>query len=379
MLRHSGYLGRTITATRRYSSLPAIKQHDPLHILFCGADEFSIYSLRALHKLHQTRPNKIASIDVLCRPDKRVGRGYKRTQSVPIKHVAAELGLTLHQHDSLKEWQAPTNMNLIVAVSFGLLVPGRLLSTAKYGGLNVHPSLLPRFRGPAPIQRMLLQNCTETGVTLQTMHPTRFDYGVILSQESTSIDKERRIDVIIDHLGSVGADLLSNGIESGAFIPPFPAPELPSSTHSASYAPKITPEDRRIDWGTWTADDIVLRDEVLGNLWDSVTYNWCAKDGSSAGPEKRVKFGGPWRIIEPVTETRPLNSFQPGLPEPLDETYGPKMRFLAVDGRYVQPHEITVEAGRNAQVEIPRQHNSCVFTDALRPVSEWRYGLKIIF
>ncbi|KAK1046763.1 Methionyl-tRNA formyltransferase [Friedmanniomyces endolithicus] len=343
MIRRSGYLGRTITTTRRYSSLPAIKQHDPLHILFCGADEFSIYSLRALHRLQQTRSDKIASIDVLCRPDKRVGRGYKRTQSVPIKHVAARFGLTLHQHDSLKDWQAPTDINLIVAVSFGLLVPGRLLSAAKYGGLNVHPSLLPQYRGPAPIQRALLQNCTETGVTLQTMHPTRFDHGAILSQREALINKERRIDVIIDMLGSVGADLLSNGIESGAFIPPFPVLEPPSSARPASYAPKITPEDRRIDWATWTADDVVLRDEVLGNLWDSVTYNWCAKDGSDAGSDKRVKFGGPWRIIEPSSGTRVLDLSRPGCPEILNETHGPEIRFLTVDGRYMQPHEITVE------------------------------------
>ncbi|KAK0251872.1 Methionyl-tRNA formyltransferase [Friedmanniomyces endolithicus] len=343
MLRRSGFLGRTITSTRRYSSLPAIKHHDPLHILFCGADRFSIHSLRALTQLRKSRPDKIASIDVLCRPDKRVGRGYKRTQSVPIKPVAAEFGLTLHQNDSLKDWQAPIEINLIVAVSFGLLVPGRLLSAAKYGGLNVHPSLLPQLSGPAPIQRALLQNCTETGVTLQTMHPTRFDHGAILSQETTAIDKERRLDVVVDLLGSIGADLLSKGIESGAFIPPLPAPELQQSAHPASYASKITPEDRRIDWATWTAADIILRDEVLGSLWDSVTYSRCENDGPNLSPGKRVKFGGPWRIIELLSGTRRLDLSRPGRPELLDETHGPGIRFLTVDGHHVQPREITVE------------------------------------
>ncbi|TKA75831.1 hypothetical protein B0A55_04372 [Friedmanniomyces simplex] len=342
MLRQPGFFGRAITSIRKYSSLPTIKQHDSLKILFCGADEFSIYSLRALHKLQQIRPGKIASIDVLCRPDKRVGRGYKRTQSVPIKPVAAELGLSLHQIDSFEGWQAPPNTNLVIAVSFGLLVPGRLLNEAKYGGLNVHPSLLPQFRGPAPIQHTLLQRCATTGVTLQTMHPTRFDHGVILSQATTAIGQERRVDEMVGLLGPVGADLLTSGIETGDFVPPYQTRDEQSSPSPASYAPKITPEDRRIDWDTWTADDIVLRDEVLGSLWDSVTYSRCEKHGHDAGSEKRVKFGGPWRILDVSPESRPHDSSSP-VSSYLDETHGPRIGLSTVDGRLVQPTEITIE------------------------------------
>ena len=171
---------------RRHTSCGAKKQHEPLRILFCGSDEFSIYSLRALRKLQGSKPNKIASIDVLCRPDKRVGRGLKQvqegqqrcylrttetgrsnSQTVPIKSVSAQLGLKLHQKDTFKGWSLPTSINLVIAVSFGLLVPARILNEAKYGGLNVHPSLLPDLRGPAPIIHTLLKQRSHTGVTLQ--------------------------------------------------------------------------------------------------------------------------------------------------------------------------------------------------------------------
>ena len=154
------------TARRvRWSSTSSPKRHDPLRVLFCGADDFSIYSLRALHALQQSRADKIASIDIVCRPDKRAGRGLKQIQEVPIKRVAQDLGLTIHQIDSFKDWSPPPSTNLVVAVSFGLLVPARVLKAARYGGLNVHPSLLPEFRGPAPIQHTLLQRKRRTGVT----------------------------------------------------------------------------------------------------------------------------------------------------------------------------------------------------------------------
>ncbi|KAM0715344.1 hypothetical protein Q7P37_008842 [Cladosporium fusiforme] len=132
------------------SSTTTAKHHEPLRVLFCGADAFSIDSLRALNELKQRRPEKIASIDVVCRSDKRVGRGLKKIQEVPIKPLTTSLSLPLHQIDTFTGWQPPTPPNLIITVSFGLLVPSRLLHAATYGGINIHPSLLPDLRGPAP-------------------------------------------------------------------------------------------------------------------------------------------------------------------------------------------------------------------------------------
>ncbi|KAJ4388258.1 Methionyl-tRNA formyltransferase, partial [Neurospora sp. IMI 360204] len=131
-----------------YSTQPEAKVSDPLRILFCGSDVFSCYSLKALHAEHKANPGLIKSIDVMVRPGKAVGRGYKEIRQVPIQNLAEELSLSIHVRDTFTGWSLPQTpdgepINLIVAVSFGLFVPPRCLNQAKYGGLNVHPSLLP--------------------------------------------------------------------------------------------------------------------------------------------------------------------------------------------------------------------------------------------
>ncbi|RMX79403.1 hypothetical protein D0867_16483, partial [Hortaea werneckii] len=171
----------------------------------------SIYSLIALYELQQRRGDKVSSIDVICRPDKRTGRGLKQISEVPIKGIASELELGLHQIDTFNNWQPPKPFDLIVAVSFGLLVPARLINGAKYGGLNLHPSLLPDLRGPAPIQHTLLRHRASTGITLQTMHPTRFDHGMILDQEEAPVPPHSTPEDLVDMLGPLGARMLAKG------------------------------------------------------------------------------------------------------------------------------------------------------------------------
>ncbi|KAF2479951.1 formyl transferase, partial [Neohortaea acidophila] len=239
----------------------------PLNILFCGSDAFSIYSLRALHALQTTQPHAIHSIEVVCRPDKRVGRNLKNVRQVPIKSIAEELELPLHQLDTFKGWSPAPRTNLVVAVSFGLLVPARILGAAKYGGLNVHPSLLPDLRGPAPIPRALLGRRERTGVTLQTMHPTQFDRGVVL-ERTAGVDVEgETVGSLVDALGRRGAELLCGAIERGLFLGPFDGGEARVDAGDCEYASKITAEDRRVNWTTWSSEEILLRDRVLGRLW----------------------------------------------------------------------------------------------------------------
>ena len=213
---------------------------------------------------------------------------------MPIKPVANQLGLKLHQIDTFKGWSPPDSINLVIAVSFGLLVPARILNGAKYGGLNVHPSLLPDLRGPAPIVHTLLKQRSHTGVTLQTMHPTRFDHGMILDQTplpGVAVPEGCAPDQLLKMLSPIGAEMLCHGIKHCLFVPPhkdvrggMPRPDV------VEHAPKVTPEDRHIDWSTWTADQILLRDRVLGRLWDQETYRRCSNSSV-----KRISFQGPWR------------------------------------------------------------------------------------
>lgn len=155
---HLGYCRRARHV--RFSSSKAL---EPLRILFCGSDDFSITSLQALYNEARQESDFIKSIDVVCRPGKRTGRGLKTLreglirrllllllrspQAVPIKRAAEQLQLPVHEIDTFTGWKPPIvsnhEFNLVIAVSFGLLIPPRILQAAKFGGLNVHPSLLP--------------------------------------------------------------------------------------------------------------------------------------------------------------------------------------------------------------------------------------------
>lgn len=170
-------------------------------------------------------------------------------------------------------------------------MPPRILSVARYGGLNVHPSLLPeyityfivsedptatdgdRFRGPAPLHHTLLRSRTRTGVTLQTLHPTNFDGGIIIEQTPfLGIEHgTETVEELRDLLAPIGAQMLVQALMDGTFVRPVQGFERikggPSSTEP-SYAHKIGPKDRHIDWSTWTASDILKRQKVIGPLWN---------------------------------------------------------------------------------------------------------------
>lgn len=344
--------------------------------IFCGADEFSAFSLRALRELQQQKPFVIESIEVLCKTDKAVGRGLKQSRSPPIKSVATELGLRTHQIDSFRDWRSEP-YNLVVAVSFGLLVPARILNNARYGGLNVHPSLLPDLRGAAPITHALLKRRTSTGVSLQTMHPTKFDHGVVLSQtEEVPVLPNSTPDSLLKKLGPLGADLLRKGVEDAVFVPPLQDARagLPVPPQ-VKLAPKIIPSDRCIDWQGWTADEILHRDRVLGDLWDAQTWARCRATLLVAEYGKRITFHGPWATakagqLDDATAGEPLlvlGPFRSGL------TLGVK----TADGCIVAPESVTIEGkktgkGLQALVEDLRKREKGEASRASRRRFEWR-------
>ncbi|KAF2184284.1 methionyl-tRNA formyltransferase [Zopfia rhizophila CBS 207.26] len=253
----------------RYNSTKAA---DPLRILFCGSDEFSIASLRALNKAHQTYPELITSINVVHRPGKKTGRGLKVIREVPIKQVAVEeLKLDTHEIDTFTGWTPPDLINLVVAVSFGLLVPPRILNKAKYGGLNVHPSLLPDLRGPAPLHHTLLKKRTKIGITVQTLHPKHFDQGMIVAQTPSpglDIPFSATLSELTHSMGVLGGQMLVDVLRTRSFVPPIEdAGWYTNSGGPTDHAEKITKQHRYIDFSTATAEDIILRHQVLGDLW----------------------------------------------------------------------------------------------------------------
>ncbi|KAI5813387.1 formyl transferase [Pyronema omphalodes] len=240
------------------------KTSPPLRILFAGSDEFSAVSLRALHKEQQENPELIASLDVLCREDGKTGRKRNILKEVPIKPIATSLSLPLHIIPNFLDWTLPRDYDLIIAVSFGLFIPSSIINTLPYGGLNVHPSLLPRYRGAAPIQRTLLNHDPVAGVTIQTLDTRKFDHGKILLQEEIPVPEDVRYHAFHDHLANKGAEMLLEVLRKRLFVPPI---QEVGGGYKASLAKKVGTEDEHIDWNMWDGQEARLRCEMLGSLW----------------------------------------------------------------------------------------------------------------
>ncbi len=293
---------------RRFSSQ---KASEPLRILFCGSDNFSIASLKAVHREQERGDSLIASIDVLCRPPKRVGRGLKQIREVAIAKEARNLSLPLHEIDTFTGWTPPmpsgSPINLIIAVSFGRFVPFRILKGAQYGGLNVHPSMLPDFHGPAPLHHTLLSKCSRIGVTVQTMHTQHFDQGVILDQTPfPGIEyKSSTVHDLSLEMAPFGADMLVRAIRNRSFVAPHDVKGWKQDGHEGliRHAPKITPENSHIDWSSWTANDILHKQSIIGPLW-----NFVERSPRKFPRERRVIWSAG------LTKAAPMPSHEPGEP-----------------------------------------------------------------
>ncbi|GEQ68903.1 hypothetical protein JCM33374_g2572 [Metschnikowia sp. JCM 33374] len=240
-----------------------------LRIAFFGSDLFSVASLAKLKDLRSSRPELISQLDVYTRSIKPTGRNLKQFVDLPIGKYAHAHDLPVFRVDSSAEIVAsalPQNYHLAVAVSYGKLIPGTFLNSLPYGGLNVHPSMLPKFSGSSPIQYALMNDCKTTGVTVQTLHPTKFDHGDIISQ-SDAIDVLDSDDFfsLQTRLASVGADLLSDVISSGSYATPehYKGAENPETF---SLAPKLTPAMSEIKWNTMTSRKIRRLNDALGPL-----------------------------------------------------------------------------------------------------------------
>ena len=205
--------------------------------------------------------------------------------------------------------------------------------------------MLPDLRGPAPIVHTLLNQRSHTGVTLQTMHPTRFDHGMILAQTpapGVALPEKCTPDQLVEFLGPLGAEVLCRGIEEGLFLPPLEAMRAAiPEPEPLDHAPKTTPEDRHIDWTTWTADQILLRDRVLGRLWDLETYKRCSTSSS-----KRVTFHGPWAKASSVAVVPcDISSDIPGQPVFCNVEYSKNLVLCirTCDQQFVVPAAATID------------------------------------
>ncbi|KAG7699990.1 hypothetical protein KL930_000677 [Ogataea haglerorum] len=232
-------------------------------IAYFGSDKFSIRCLTHL------LPKYADAVTVVARTAKLSGRGLRQYKEPLIVEYASQAGLPVVRADERADFDLLRGQfDICVAVSFGLLIPASFLESLKYPGLNVHPSLLPAFSGPAPMQRALLSHQKYTGVSLQTLDKKRFDRGRILAQERQEIAEAETLDSLCEKLADSGGKLLRNSLDTGLYEPQ----NYPSfvSQESYSYAAKIKPAEKHIDWNNYTTEHIMRRQNTLGPLFANV-------------------------------------------------------------------------------------------------------------
>jgi methionyl-tRNA formyltransferase len=171
---------------------------------------------------------------LLTRPDRPRGRG-RRVGPPPAKEVAERLGIEVRQPESIADFDPEEDM--VVLAAYGALVPEAVLDRALW--LNVHPSLLPRWRGAAPIERALMAGDPETGVTIIKLVP-ELDAGPIAAQRSFPLREEDDFGSVSARAAELGSELIDEVLPEPSFIP--------QAEEGVTYAEKIEPEDRELDW-----------------------------------------------------------------------------------------------------------------------------------
>lgn len=212
-----------------------------MNVIFMGTPDFAVPCLEKLIEKHNV-------IAVFSQPDKPVGRKQILTPPA-VKKCANEHKIDVFQPNSLKDNDIikqieDMNADIIVVVAYGKILPKRVLEAAKYGCINVHASLLPKYRGAAPIQWSVINGDKETGVTIMQMDEG-LDTGDILLVKKTNIDVDETSEELFDRLSLIGADAL---IESLADIEKGNINPVSQCEKDSSYAQKITKAISSVDW-----------------------------------------------------------------------------------------------------------------------------------
>ena len=234
-------------------------------LVFMGSPDFALPTLRALAEHY-------AVLGVVTQPDRASGRG-RELKPPPVKRLAGELGIPVIQPEKLRQPEAMDqlrlwNPDLIVVAAFGQILRKDVLELPPFGCINVHASLLPRWRGAAPINAAILHGDEETGVTIMKMD-VGLDTGPILSQRSTRLTPEDTAGSVFEKLSRLGADLLIEtlpGYLSGAIQP------IPQAEEGMTYAPMLKKEEGQLDF-TRPAEELERRIRAF-NPWPGAFLNF---------------------------------------------------------------------------------------------------------
>lgn len=227
-----------------------------MKIVFMGTPDFAVPSLQALLDAGHT------VCGVFTQPDKPVGRHQGRLQPPPVKVLAQANGIPVYQPTSLKDGEALEVLRtlapeLIVVAAYGRLLPVEILDLPPKGCINVHSSLLPKYRGAAPINWAVINGETETGVTIMYMAQA-LDAGDIIDQVTTPIDPDESVETVHDRLARLGGGLLAQVVER---IGAGTASRTPQDDSQATLAPMLSRSMSPIDW---TMDARAIHNKVRG-------------------------------------------------------------------------------------------------------------------
>ncbi len=230
-----------------------------------GSPDFSLPTLRQLAQIYQV-------VGVVTQPDRASGRG-RELKAPPVKLLAQELNIPVIQPQKLREPEAMQqlrewNPDLIVVAAFGQILKKDVLDLPKFGCINVHASLLPRWRGAAPINAAVLAGDEETGVTIMKMD-VGLDTGPMLSMKRIRIKPDDTAGSLFEALSTLGADLLIETLPvyMDGKIAPEPQPE-----DGATYAPMLKKEDGRLDFNQ-SAIELERRIRAM-NPWPGAWFEW---------------------------------------------------------------------------------------------------------
>ncbi len=235
-----------------------------LKTVFFGTHEFAVTILKEL------LARDFISVElVITQPDRKVGR-KQTTEESPIKKLATAHNIPIGQPESLKNYTLPFTPDLNIVAQYGLIIPKKIINAPKFGSINVHGSILPKYRGASPIQSALINGEKETGVTIMLMDE-KMDNGPILTQKSLPIDEYDNYAALSGKMAVMGSELLTDTVQKyvAGYINSKPQEGEPTFTKL------LTKEDGKIDFNK-TADEIYNQYRGL-STWPGVWTTWNGK------------------------------------------------------------------------------------------------------
>jgi methionyl-tRNA formyltransferase len=259
-----------------------------MRLAFLGSPAFAEPALLALHGAGH------AIVTVYCQPPRPAGRGH-RLRPCPVHAAADRLGIPVRTPARLRNNQAEQqafealNLDAAVVAAYGLILPQHMLAAPRHGCINVHASLLPRWRGAAPIQAAILAGDSETGITIMQMD-AGLDTGPMLLSQAIPIPPRATASELHDQLAALGAELIVRALDEQP--PAQPQPEA-----GATYAPKLTRDDGRI---VWDRDYLALDRQVRAlNPWPGTFCMLGTETLKVLAAEPAPGNGTPGQVLDP--------------------------------------------------------------------------------